>query len=568
MKILLLSSSYNSLTQRAHVELIEKGYEVSIELALSETNIREGIEQFKPDLILCPMLTFIIPKDIWLKTPCIIIHPGIKGDRGASSIDWAIMENQPVWGVTAVQAADEVDSGPIWASSEFNMRAASKSSIYRDEVAHCAMKAIHLTVRRFENRMYVPEPLDYSREDVRGRFRQVMKRAERAIDWQNDTVAQIITKVRCGDSNPGVLDSINDKPYFIYGAHREGALVGEPGSILATRHGAICRAAVDGAVWITHLKAKAKGAFKLPSTMVLKDELKDVPASNIELLYTDSVETYKEIWYREYNGVAYLYFEFYNGAMSTEQCERLTAAFKEVSKRANIKVIVLMGGRDFWSNGIHLNVIEAAQDPAEESWRNINAINGFVKSVINCTDHMVISAMHGSAGAGGVMMALAADKVLAREDIILNPHYKSMGGLYGSEYWTYLLPKKVGDTLAQELTDACLPISATRAKQVGLVDDIVYQDELQYSSFHDQIIRMAEQYAKDPGLEQLLAEKKDALASQNEVKHVDEFAEAELANMRENFFGKDDAYHVARSNFVLKKKPTETPPHLAVHKNK
>ena len=31
-------------------------------------------------------------------------------------------------------------------------------------------------------------------------------------------------------------------------------------------------------------------------------------------------------------------------------------------------VLVLGGLRDFFSTGIHLNVIEAAADPAEESW--------------------------------------------------------------------------------------------------------------------------------------------------------------------------------------------------------
>ena len=30
-----------------------------------------------------------------------------------------------------------------------------------------------------------------------------------------------------------------------------------------------------------------------------------------------------------------------------------------------------MGGRDYFSNGIHLNVIEAAENPAAESWRNL-----------------------------------------------------------------------------------------------------------------------------------------------------------------------------------------------------
>ena len=39
------------------------------------------------------------------------------------------------------------------------------------------------------------------------------------------------------------------------------------------------------------------------------------------------------------------------------------------------KSTVLTGGADFWSNGIHLNVIEASDQPAEESMRNIEAID-------------------------------------------------------------------------------------------------------------------------------------------------------------------------------------------------
>ena len=105
---------------------------------------------------------------------------------------------------------------------------------------------------------------------------------------------------------------------------------------------------------------------------------------------------------------------------------------------------MLSGGRDFLSNGIHLNLIEAAADPAAESWRNINAMNDLVLAILTTTDRLTIAALYGSAGAGGVMLALAADRVFARDGIVLNPHYKGMGGLYGSEYWTYSLPKRVG----------------------------------------------------------------------------------------------------------------------------
>ncbi|PNB76549.1 formyl transferase, partial [Pseudomonas sp. FW305-BF6] len=79
---------------------------------------------------------------------------------------------------------------------------------------------------------------------------------------------------------------------------------------------------------------------------------------------------------------------------------------------------------------------------------------------------LVVSGLSGNAGAGGVMLALAADIVFARSDIVLNPHYKTMG-LYGSEYWTYSLPRAVGPAMAEKLTEDCLPISALQALQLG-----------------------------------------------------------------------------------------------------
>ena len=57
--------------------------------------------------------------------------------------------------------------------------------------------------------------------------------------------------------------------------------------------------------------------------------------------------------------VGCLSFDFYNGAMSTAQCERLLAALREARQR-DTRVLVLLGGRDFFSNGIHLNCIEVA----------------------------------------------------------------------------------------------------------------------------------------------------------------------------------------------------------------
>ena len=48
-EILLLCHSFNSLTQRLHVELRERGHRVSVEFDVSDTNTREAVDLFEPD---------------------------------------------------------------------------------------------------------------------------------------------------------------------------------------------------------------------------------------------------------------------------------------------------------------------------------------------------------------------------------------------------------------------------------------------------------------------------------------------------------------------------------------
>jgi putative two-component system hydrogenase maturation factor HypX/HoxX len=138
-------------------------------------------------------------------------------------------------------------------------------------------------------------------------------------------------------------------PVYLYGAHKEGSLVGRPGQIIAQRHGAICRAAVDGAVWISHLKRKGdhpNDYFKLPATMVLGDRLADVPEAPLAIHDESRGATFRDIWYEEHNDVGYVNFRFYNGAMGTDHCRHLEQAMVYARQRPT-KVIVLFGGQDF-----------------------------------------------------------------------------------------------------------------------------------------------------------------------------------------------------------------------------
>ena len=94
-------------------ELRAAGHEVRVQLA-GEPEAMGAAAALEPDLIICPFLKERVPAEIWQTYRTIIIHPGPPGDRGPSSLDWAITDGEREWGVTALQAVEEMDAGPIW----------------------------------------------------------------------------------------------------------------------------------------------------------------------------------------------------------------------------------------------------------------------------------------------------------------------------------------------------------------------------------------------------------------------------------------------------------------------
>lgn len=579
MRILLISTAFSGLTQRFYTELEDAGFLVSVELHSGDiAQLLEGVSLFKPDLILCPFLTKRLPKEIYENYKCLIVHPGIKGDRGPSSLDWAIQNGEPEWGVSLLEAADEMDAGAIWANKTFPMRQATKSSIFYREVTQAAIDCLWEVLSYFDAPDFKPDVQDYRKPSYKGKLQPSIKQVDRAINWKIHKTDEILRRINAADGSPGVLDEIYGQAVFIFNAHKESHLTGKPGEIIATANHAICRATVDGAIWIGHLQPKlASGAkgIKLSATFVLKD-LMPKTVSSLKALLSKTIKHIdidyskpgrqlpcQEIWYELDAAAAYLYFPVHNGGMSTEQCRLLLTVYQHVATLP-VKAIVLMGGEECWSNGIHLNHIEVAASPADESWLNINAIDDLIYQIITTLDKLTVSALAGSAGAGGAIMALAADKVFAREGVIFNPHYKNMGELYGSEYWTYLLPKRVGQEMATSLTEQRLPISAKKAWQIGLCDTVLDKN---HKIFAAQVKQLVNALVTDSeALRQCLTAKAKTRCYDESLKALATYRQFELTQMYANFYGNEN-YHSARQQFVYKTSNDKTTPtNIANHR--
>ncbi|MEB0048113.1 MULTISPECIES: hydrogenase maturation protein [unclassified Pseudomonas] len=555
LKIILLSSAFNGLTQRAWLALREAGHRPSVVLFTNEAAVCEQIEHTGADLVICPFLKDRVPQQLWRnrQRPVVIIHPGIVGDRGASALDWAITRELDRWGVTALQAVEEMDAGPVWATCEFNLpQGLRKSELYNGRVSDAAMLCIHEVLEKFTTG-FVPVPLDYSQRHVLGRLQPNMTQADRTFSW-HDCSRFIKRSIDAADGQPGVLASLAGGQYYVFDAHLDSRS-GTPGEILAVHDDAVLVAAGDRSVWIGALRRKplpGEETFKRPARHVLAEHLHPVPTLDWSISTQPfNNEAYQPIRYRESGHVGELTFEFYNGAMSTEQCQRLVTALRWAKAR-DTQVLLIKGERGSFSNGVHLNVIQAAEVPGLEAWANIQAIDDVCQQLLSARQ-LVVSGLTGSAGAGGVMLGLAADIVFAREGIVLNPHYKTMG-LYGSEYWTYSLPRAVGPAMAQKLIEECLPISAVQALQLGMVQEIGPRCPQEFGLW---LLQRANGALSDPVYDAVRKRK-----TQPDKQLMQHCRNAELEDMELDMVHNRQQFAEKCRNFVFKRKVCGTPRRL------
>ena len=136
MKILFLCTAHNSLSQRLYL-VLSASHDVSIEYALSDEVMVSAAALVSPDLIICPFLTTLVPRQLYDRYLTLIVHPGPPGDAGPSALNWLLIGDDGTvddhdsllqnldsgsdqagrshWGLTVLQATAEFDAGPVWA---------------------------------------------------------------------------------------------------------------------------------------------------------------------------------------------------------------------------------------------------------------------------------------------------------------------------------------------------------------------------------------------------------------------------------------------------------------------
>ena len=229
LRVLFLVSAHNSLSQRVQIALEEHGHEVDVAVVASPGSMEAAVDRHRPELIVCPMLKSIIPESIFAAHRCLIVHPGPVGDRGPSSLDWAIELGAAEWGVTVLEATATVDGGDVWATRTFAIardgeeqplpsRGPPRGGRGRRAGGH--------PDRRGEHRAGAARP----RRPAGDRSAAPAAHAGRAGDRLGlRPTATVVRRINAAEGHPGVLDAIRGVPFHLFGAHAERRLRGAPG---------------------------------------------------------------------------------------------------------------------------------------------------------------------------------------------------------------------------------------------------------------------------------------------------------------------------------------------------
>lgn len=163
-------------------------------------------------------------------------------------------------------------------------------------------------------------------------------------------------------------------------------------------------------------------------------------------------------------------------ALNSQTIKELSAALSEVESDKNCRVIIITGSgeKSFVAGADIKEFSDFNAEKAEELARN--GQNSLFDKIENLSKP-VIAAVNGFALGGGLELAMSCHIRYASDNAKLGLPEVTLGLIpgYGG---TQRLPKLVGKGLANELIFSAKMITATRAKEIGLVNEVYPQDEL------------------------------------------------------------------------------------------
>ena len=163
-------------------------------------------------------------------------------------------------------------------------------------------------------------------------------------------------------------------------------------------------------------------------------------------------------------------------ALSREMRDDLRAALKVVAEQAGeeVKALILTGGGGAFCAGGDIKGMGSDDRTALMTRNGLRADHDLMYNIANI-ELPVISLVDGPAAGAGCNLALAADIVFATPSGMFMQAFGRIGAVpdWGG---FYILPRLVGLQRAKELVFSARKVGAEEAKEIGLILDVVSQE--------------------------------------------------------------------------------------------
>lgn len=175
-------------------------------------------------------------------------------------------------------------------------------------------------------------------------------------------------------------------------------------------------------------------------------------------------------------------------ALNSAMLKELAAAIPAIGMDEDIRVLVLTGaGEKAFIAGADISEIQQLTPLAARQFAELG------QTVLDQLQHLpvpVIAAVNGYALGGGCEMALACDFIYAAETATFGLPEISLGIIPGFG-GTQRLPRLIGSNMARELIFTGKYLSATEAREIGLVNSCLPPERLMAAT-HDVALKIAQ----------------------------------------------------------------------------
>jgi methionyl-tRNA formyltransferase len=216
----------------------------------------------KPDLNVMAFVTDIVPDSIleYPKFKTIQYHPSLLPvHRGASSINWAIINGETKTGITIFWPDKGLDTGPILLQKEVEISPDDTiGSLYFNVLFPLGIKAIIESIELIKKGLAPRIPQDESKATYEG----LCTEKNAVINWAAP-VGVVYNLIRGTNPQPGAITYYQEKKLKIFDSVKlEGSVMNKPGEVIVIDEVGFTVAASSGAILVKKVQLEKSPKIK------------------------------------------------------------------------------------------------------------------------------------------------------------------------------------------------------------------------------------------------------------------------------------------------------------------